>query len=63
MAGEPLRTPSGEGRERLLSRHGEPLFIAGWERTLFKANVEVHENALLCKAWTWFAKSRIGGAN
>jgi uncharacterized protein YqjF (DUF2071 family) len=35
MAREPLRTPSNEGGERLLSQRGEPLFIAGWERSLF----------------------------
>jgi uncharacterized protein YqjF (DUF2071 family) len=29
------RTLSEEGRERLLSQRGEPLFLAGWERTLF----------------------------
>ena len=26
---------SDEGRARLLSRRGEPLFLAGWERVLF----------------------------
>src|SRR5580704_229663 len=29
------RTLSEEGRERLRSQWGEPLFLAGWERTLF----------------------------
>src|ERR1700744_4806921 len=28
-------TLSSKGRERLLSRWGEPMFLAGWERTLF----------------------------
>jgi uncharacterized protein YqjF (DUF2071 family) len=32
---EGRRTLSEEGRARLLSRPGEPLFLAGWERTLF----------------------------
>jgi len=32
---EPLRRLSDEGKERLLSRRGEPLFLAGWERVLF----------------------------
>ena len=32
---EPLRRLSDEGRARLLSQRGEPLFLAGWERVLF----------------------------
>jgi uncharacterized protein YqjF (DUF2071 family) len=32
---EPLRKLSEEGRARLLSCRGEPLFLAGWERALF----------------------------
>lgn len=31
----PSRRLSDEGRGRLLSRRGEPLFLAGWERALF----------------------------
>ncbi len=34
-AGERPGRLSTEGRARLLSRRGEPLFIAGWERVLF----------------------------
>jgi uncharacterized protein len=32
---EPQRRLSDEGRARLRSRRGEPLFLAGWERVLF----------------------------
>ena len=35
IAGKFSRHLSDEGRARLLSRRGEPLFIAGWERVLF----------------------------
>src|SRR6185437_6380425 len=32
---KPSRKLSDEGRARLLSVRGEPLFLAGWKRTLF----------------------------
>jgi uncharacterized protein len=35
IAGKFSRRLSDEGNARLLSRRGEPLFIAGWERVLF----------------------------
>jgi uncharacterized protein len=42
---EPSQRLSGKGRVRLLSRRGEPLFIAGWERVLF-VHFEVDAAAL-----------------
>jgi uncharacterized protein YqjF (DUF2071 family) len=45
LRAEASRSPSAKGRERLLSRWGEPLFMAGWERTLF-IHFEVDADAL-----------------
>lgn len=42
---EPSQRLSDEGRARLLSRRGEPLFVAGWERVLF-VHYEVDAAAL-----------------
>jgi len=38
---------SEEGRRRILSVHGEPLFLAGWERALFM-HFEVDPETLQC---------------
>jgi uncharacterized protein len=43
----PARRLSDEGWGRLLSRRGEPLFIAGWERALF-VHFEVDADILQC---------------
>jgi uncharacterized protein YqjF (DUF2071 family) len=46
LSGSPSRL-SDEGRGQLLSRRGEPLFVAGWERVLF-IHFEVDATALQC---------------
>jgi uncharacterized protein len=48
ISGEGVRftaAPSGAGRQRILSRAGEPLFIAAWDRVLM-IHLEVNRDAL-----------------
>jgi hypothetical protein len=70
----PTCKPNEAVRQRILSRHAEPLFIAAWHRVLMihfevdavclqrEVPFQLDDRSLLTKDWPWFAEARLVGA-